>query len=201
MTRSIFGLVLLTLAACSGDESPRRERRHRTDAPAPTGEGDIRAIIEMTGGEARARRDVDNTLDAFSSVVQDAVPSDSRQEVRTFFADLQAEVDRVDFAGITATVYAQNLSDRDIRALREFYETPAGRRIAAASDEIDADLYREGQRVGEEIGERMAGRIERSTYGSDSGAQARTIDESPRERRRRERREWRALREQQRADR
>ena len=167
------------LPACNSD-SPRRERRDRGEAAASR-EDDIRAVVRMNDAEEIGRRDAREALDMFSDALQEIAPPDARRGIRQLFGDAEDEFDRVDVEAIAVEVYARHLSDRDARALREFYETPAGRRIAAAQSDIARDLSDEGERVGEDIGARLVERLENGEY---SGFAA-PYEETRRERRRR----------------
>lgn len=182
--RVCAGLLVLLLAAsaCSGGDSPRRERRHRNrDRGDPsTPHDDIRAVIEMNGADRVGSREVRETLGAFEDMLQQIAPSEARRGIGQMFDDLEVEIGAVNVTAITADVYARHLSADDARALREFYETPAGQRIAAANPDIAQDLSDEANRIGEQIGERIASRVQSGEYSSFGAAR-----ESRRERRRR----------------
>lgn len=173
--------LLMTTSGCSGGDSPRRERRHherrhREQTPAD----DIRAVIEMNRADDVGRREVHETLGDVEDMLQQVAPPDAHRGIGLMFADLEDEIDAVDVTAVTADVYARHLSADDARALREFYETPAGRRIAAANPDIAEDLSDEADRIGEQIGERIASRVQSGEYSGLGAAR-----ESRRERRRR----------------
>ena len=186
--------LLLILPACSGVRSPRRDRRHRqsrgqaasretASRETASREDDIRAVIEMTRTDDVSRREVHRTIDDLSDALQQIAPPEARRGLRQMFGDVEDEINAVDMTGMAVDVYARNLSADDARALRAFYETPAGRRIAAASGDIAEDLSDEAERVGEQIGARIASRVQGGEYGGFGEARA----ESRRERRRRRR--------------
>jgi hypothetical protein len=115
-------------------------------------EVEIRRMLELTGMNKVAGQMIDQMLasiKAGSSGVDEALWNELRSEMKT--EDLLEQL---------LPVYAKYYSTEDIRAINEFYSTPAGQRMLKQMPFAMRDAMVIGQKWGQEAAERAVKKIQ-----------------------------------------
>ncbi len=69
-----------------------------------------------------------------------------------------------DFVEMLAPIYQKYLTLEDMNAIIAFYESPAGKKLAAAQTGIAADSFQAGQQWGQQIGQKVQEQLKAEGY-------------------------------------
>lgn len=114
--------------------------------------------------------EVSNGLDATQQVMTQlfAVFKSQFSEVPAEFWDrLQKEMStsmEKDFVGMLAPIYQKYLTLEDMKAIITFYESPAGKKVAASQTGIATESFQVGQKWGEQIGLKVQEQLKKEGY-------------------------------------
>ena len=114
--------------------------------------------------------EVSNGLDATQQVMTQlfAVFKSQFSEVPAEFWDrLQKEMSasmEKDFVGMLAPIYQKYLTLEDMKAIIAFYESPAGKKLAASQTGIATESFQVGQKWGEQIGLKVQEQLKKEGY-------------------------------------
>ena len=114
--------------------------------------------------------EVSNGLDATQQVMTQLFAVFKSQ-----FSEVPAEVwDRLqkemstsmekDFVGMLAPIYQKYLTLEDMKAIITFYESPAGKKVAASQTGIATERIQVGQKWGEQIGLKVQEQLKKEGY-------------------------------------
>lgn len=96
---------------------------------------ELRAYMETSGSSAAFETAINQMF-----MMTGGIPTEKKAEIRT-----QAFDKLVD---LMAPVYQKNITLEDLKAINKFYQTPAGKRIAAAQPKIAVESAQVGQQWG-----------------------------------------------------
>ena len=114
--------------------------------------------------------EVSNGLDATQQVMTQlfAVFKSQFSEVPAEFWDrLQKEMSasmEKDFVGMLAPIYQKYLTLEDMKAIIAFYESPAGKKLAASQTGIATESFQIEQKWGEQIGLKVQEQLKKEGY-------------------------------------
>lgn len=77
-----------------------------------------------------------------------------------FWTDFQKECDSNTFIDMIVPVYEAHFSDDEVKQLIAFYESPIGKKLAAAQPLIVQESMTVGQKWGRQVGQRVMQRLQ-----------------------------------------
>ncbi len=152
MKKSI--LALLTLALLSVGTAM---------AQAPAGEAaakrqDIRKLLELTGAAKIGQQIAAQMIPMFKQANPQAPPA--------FWNEVQKEFNPESMIELVIPIYDKHLTHDDIKGLIAFYQSPLGRKMAAATPQIAQESMQAGQQWGLQIAQRIQKRLEEQKKGA-----------------------------------
>ena len=114
---------------------------------AATKEADIRKLLAVTGAEKMGAQ----AMAQMTVSLRKAMP----QVPERFWVDFQAEVKTGELVELVVPIYDKHLTDKDVKTLLRFYETPTGKRYVAEMPAITQESMVAGQEWGKSIGQRV----------------------------------------------
>lgn len=127
-----------------------------TAAPAidPAKEADIRRLLDLAGTTTLVDQMMDRTVQSLKPVMTNSLPpGDYRaQLIDLFFEKFRSKFSTRALLDSAVARYNENFSDKEIKGLIEFYQTPLGRKVTAVLPSMMAELQGDGQKMGQEIG-------------------------------------------------
>jgi hypothetical protein len=133
-------LVLLFPLVASADPDANADRHARK----------ARELLELTGADAVAHQTLEAMLEQFR--LMPGLPPGFVDAFREVAAE-------ADFISMVAPIYVEELSESDIDAAIEYWKSPAGRRMAAATPTITARSMEVGQQWGQQLAARALERV------------------------------------------
>jgi len=103
----------------------------------------IKSMMKMTGSGDIGVQMVEQMLPALQQMVPGAPES--------FWVDVQQEIDVNEIENLIIPVYQKYLSEEDIQAINEFYQTPAGKKLIQVQPAIIQESFAIGQEWGQGI--------------------------------------------------
>lgn len=111
----------------------------------------VKKMLLVSGGAETFKVVVPQMISMMKAQLPD-VPASYWDEVQSEFS--KAAFDEL--VALLVPVYKKHLSQQDIEAVIKFYETPAGKKMAAASPQISS----ESMQIGQQWGMQLAGKIQ-----------------------------------------
>ena len=120
----------------------------------PAKEADIRQLMDLVGTKATVLRVMNSMTNDMRPLMLHAFPPGEYRErlVQLFFAKFQAKINPQDLLNLAVPVYAQYLSDDEIKGLIQFYQTPLGKKWVSLMPQMQADLLPVARSWGENLG-------------------------------------------------
>ena len=120
----------------------------------PAKAADIRKLQELRGDKQNAAQVMDTMLKTLRPLMTKALPpGDYRDKlIELFVQKLQTKDLSQAILDAAVPIYDKYLSDDDIKSLIQFYESPVGRKLAAVTPALMAELQGVGEKQGEEEG-------------------------------------------------
>jgi uncharacterized protein len=162
----IFSLSLLWSAStrqlCAGQDYPR----HVTVFGPPSGdpgtpqkvdpatEADIRELMDLAGTKATVTRMMNNMEESMRPLLLRAFPPGEYREklVQLFFDKFHTKVNAEAVVDITIPIYAQYLTDDEVKQLIQFYHTPLGQKWISVQPKMQEELQPKARAWGEQMG-------------------------------------------------
>lgn len=115
----------------------------------------IRVLMNKTGSGELGVIVMNQMLPALKRMVPEA-PEE-------FWQDFMAEVSPDELVNMVIPVYQKHLSQADVDAINEFYDTEAGRKLIKSMPAIAQESMAVGQKWGQDIAEKVIGRYKAQT--------------------------------------
>lgn len=151
MLRSLLGAILAWATMSAGAFA---QQTHSSERLALA-----REVMLLSGGEAAFT----GTMEAMRPIMiqdlrQRGVSEDVAQRfVAAFIEEFRKEAPQ--FMELGAIAYASAFTDEELRAMADFLRTPAGRAMVERQADIAGAMARAGVLIGEEVGARVAARM------------------------------------------
>ncbi len=130
-------------------------------APAPAPEpvdpaekADIEQLMELAGAKATFTHMVNTMTKDMEPLLLHALPPGEyrAQLVQLFFEKFRANADAQHYLDMAVPIYAEYLSDEDIKGLIQFYKTPLGQKWINVQPKVRAGLLPASHAWGRELG-------------------------------------------------
>jgi len=110
---------------------------------------DILHLLEVTHFKDRTAESGQKMFEPMRPIVTASLPNTANREkiVDAYITKLLALLQSDEFTEEVVTVYAKYFSDQDVKAITEFYGTPAGQRFNSVMGDFMGDLSKAGQRA------------------------------------------------------
>ena len=120
----------------------------------PAKEADIRELMEVAGMKATVMRMISAMEQNMRPMFERSLPPGEYRErlVQLFFEKLHANSDPEHILNLVVPVYAQNLSDDDIKGLIQFYKTPLGQKWVSVQPKLESEIAPAARSWGEQVG-------------------------------------------------
>lgn len=116
-------------------------------------------MMKAQGVEKTFKTSVSMMVKQFKMINTD-VPAEVWDELEVEFE--KASIDEL--ISMLVPVYQRHLTESDLDAIIQFYETPVGKKLAKATPAISEESMQVGQQWGAKIGEIVAKRLEEKGY-------------------------------------
>jgi uncharacterized protein len=120
----------------------------------PAKEADIRQLMDVTGVKDTVTQMMDRMEETLRPMFTRSLPPGAYRErlVQLFFEKLHEKNDPEHILNMVIPVYAQNLSDDDVKGLIQFYKTPLGQKWVGVRSKVEAEVAPAARSWGEQIG-------------------------------------------------
>ena len=120
----------------------------------PAKEADIRQLMDVVGMKATVTRMMSAMEQSMRPMFIRSLPPGQYRErlVRLFFEKLHANTNPEHILNLVIPVYAQNLSDDDIKGLIQFYKTPLGQKWVSVQPKVESEMAPAARSWGEKLG-------------------------------------------------
>jgi hypothetical protein len=120
----------------------------------PQKEADIRHLLELIGAENLRNQTARHMEKTMRTLLMNAFPPGAYRDelVDLFIRKFRSNLDSQSFAALAVPIYEQNFSDKDIRGLINFYETPLGQKYAATLPKLSAEILTAANEQGRKLG-------------------------------------------------
>jgi len=115
-------------------------------------EESIRALMHSTGMGQLGVQMMGQMIPELKKMVPDAPEK--------FWSDFMAEVDADEVVNMVIPVYRKHLTEADIKALNEFYQSDVGKKLIAKQPEIMQESMMVGQQWGQDLAKRVLQKYE-----------------------------------------
>jgi hypothetical protein len=167
--RAIAWLLLLGCASAqtnSGSAQPGPEpRTERQTAPAsspaaqpskidPAKAAEIRQLMEVAGTKTVMIQMMDSMGDSIKPLLANALPPGEYRDrlVDLFFVKFRSKADPQQLLDLIVPLYDKYLSEEEIKALIQFYQTPLGQKTIQVMPKLTAESAELGRKWGEGLG-------------------------------------------------
>ncbi|HWX40526.1 MAG TPA: DUF2059 domain-containing protein [Blastocatellia bacterium] len=120
----------------------------------------IRRLLELMGSEKLAQQILSQLLPMIkrsAPQVPDSVWADIENE-------FSSDVTSGKLMEVIIPIYSRQFSEEDVKGLIAFYESPLGKKMAAALPKIASESFTAGQQWGFDVLERIRGRLKEKGY-------------------------------------
>jgi hypothetical protein len=170
MSGTVVWFLLLYVASAQTPTSsqqtvPEHPSEHQQTAPAtsssppqskidPAKEADIRQFMEVAGVEALMTQMMETMADRIKPLMATALPpGDYRDKlIELFFLKFKSKADAKQLLNSIVPLYDKYLSDKEIKELIEFYQTPLGQKTVQVMPKLMSESEQVGRKWGEELG-------------------------------------------------
>jgi len=115
----------------------------------PVKDADIRSLMDLVGARRMALDVAAKGAQQLRENLVATLPASQQgqQFVNAFVADYQKKFNTDDVTNQVAGIYDKHFSDDEIKGLLQFYSSPLGRKLAAESPKIQAEIEAANQKV------------------------------------------------------
>jgi len=142
-----------------GAQSPAAPAATSSAAPAqtkidPVKAADIQRLMDVTGMKSLMTETMSSMeTNVRPTLVHSLPPGPYRDRlVDLFFERFRAKLHIQQFIDLAAVAYDKYLSDDDIKALIDFYQTPIGKKSLTILPKLTVELQTEGMQLGQQAG-------------------------------------------------
>ena len=145
-TRIAFTCLFVALFAATGRAAP-------SDVD-PATEADIREFLEVTGATKNTQTLLAKMSGDMQKNLQSVLPPGPRRDeiLDAFFKKFAAKASSEDLTRKLIPIYAKYLTHDDLKALLQFYKSPAGQHFV----QVAPQMMQEGYTVGSQWGQQIA---------------------------------------------
>jgi hypothetical protein len=120
----------------------------------PRKEADIRQLLELTGAASLIRQMFARMEENMKPLMTNALPPGDYREtlITLFFEKFNSDVDPAAMVNLAVPIYGRAFSDREIRELIQFYQSPIGRKFASELPQMEVDLAQISYAWGQQLG-------------------------------------------------
>ncbi len=127
-----------------------------TDAAEAAKEADTRKLMALNG--------TDKIAESFGKQMVDRMKTALPRVPQSFWDDFMKKVKPEEIDKGVAAVYDKYLTEDDIKALLDFYATPAGKKSLAVMPKIQTDIYQVVQQWSRQLGQEAKADLEKEGY-------------------------------------
>ena len=154
-------LFALAVLAAAGLETAAQGAGGASASGRVTEKGrDIRRLLELTGVIEKELKSIDPIFESFKGRVPN-VPASVWAEMRKEF---EKEFNAESITGMYVPVYSLHFSEKEIKQLVAFYESPIGRKWVAESKSIETELFLEGLQRGLKLADKVFEKLKARGY-------------------------------------
>ena len=115
----------------------------------PAKDADIRSLMELVGARRMAQDVAAKGAQQLRENLVATLPASERgqQFVNAFVADYQKKFNNEDVTSQLVGIYDKHFTDDEIKGLLQFYGSPLGRKLAAETPKIQAEVEAANQKV------------------------------------------------------
>lgn len=154
MMRALSRTAVLTAALAAAAVAPRSQ-----PAMSQSKEAAIHRLLDITGAVALAQQASAQMMTTLRPTLERSFGEAPPDLVDEFLRELQAELARADYVDLYTPVYDRHFSEKEIRDLIAFYETPAGKHAVEVMPLVVQEGMAAGQTWGEAAGRRAYERV------------------------------------------
>ncbi len=115
-------------------------------------EKDIRKLLALTNQAQLGSQVIHQVLDAFKTSMPN-VPA-------SFWPELMSELHPEELVEKVIPIYDKQLSDKEVKDIIKFYESPTGKKLIQVTPAITAESMELGKAWGREIGEKVMKKLQ-----------------------------------------
>ena len=119
----------------------------------------VQKMLEVSNGLDAAQQRMTQLFAVFKSQLSE-VPAEAWDRLQK---EMSASMEK-DFVGMLAPIYQKYLTLEDMKAIIAFYESPAGKKLAASQTGIATESFQVGQKWGEQIGLKVQEQLKKEGY-------------------------------------
>ncbi len=125
-----------------------------TDNPAK--QNDIKKLLLLTGSGKLGVQVMNQMIESFKKSFQE-VPHE-------FWVEFMSEVNENELMDLCIPVYDKYFTHDDIKALINFYESPAGKKLTSVLPQVTRELITAGQEWGKHLGQKAIKKLKNRGY-------------------------------------
>lgn len=120
----------------------------------PATEADIRQLMDLVGTKAIVTRMMTNMEDSMKPLLLNAFPPGQYRErlVQLFMEKFHTKVNADSLMDVSIPIYAQYLSDDEVKQLIQFFQTPLGQKWISVLPQVQAGVQPKARAWGERMG-------------------------------------------------
>lgn len=119
----------------------------------------VQKMLEVSNGLDAAQQIMTQLFAVFKSQLSE-VPAETWDRLQK---EMSASMEK-DFVGMLVPIYQKYLTLEDMKAIIAFYESPAGKKLAASQTGIATESFQVGQKWGEQIGLKVQEQLKKEGY-------------------------------------
>ena len=113
----------------------------------PASAQSIKHMMQMTGAGDIGMQMINQMLPALKNMAPDAPDS--------FWVDVMAEIDTNEIEDLVIPVYQKYLTEADIQAINNFYQTPSGKKLIKVQPSMIQESFVIGQQWGQGVAKKI----------------------------------------------
>ena len=143
------GAFLIAIQGASQTQAegvPNKPAVHHVD---PAKDADIRSLMDLVGARRQAQDVAAKGAQQLRENLVATLPASQQgqQFVNAFVADYQKKFNADEVSNQVAGIYDKHFTDDEIKGLLQFYSSPLGKKLAAESPKIQAEIEAANQKV------------------------------------------------------
>ncbi len=162
--RSVIACFFLIACSHAQTQSNSGQPSQPTaSAPSPTAQpskidpakaAEIRQLMEVAGTKAIMIQTMDSMSGNIKPLLTKALPPGEYRDkvVDLFFVKFRSKADPQQLLDLIVPLYDKYLSEQEIKALTQFYQTPLGQKTMQVMPKLTAESAELGRKWGEELG-------------------------------------------------
>lgn len=143
------GAFLIAIQGASQTQAEGVANKPGIQRVDPVKDADIRSLMELVGARRMAQDVAAKGAQQLRENLVATLPADQRgqQFVNAFVADYQKKFNSEDVTSQLVGIYDKHFTDDEVKGLLQFYGSPLGRKLAAETPKIQAEVEAANQKV------------------------------------------------------